>query len=302
MNNQKSTELRLQTYMPLIEAALNETGQAVEQLEEMHQHVETPSGRVFDTRSKLYELAMQLCGYEARKGDLVAMRELIQPQTGEIAVDLSAGTGFLTKAVNEWTGATTFGVDPSHVQLSYLRQNCQEQQIAPVYAWPDNAEKLFDEGGIPQGGVDFVTSFGGIHHINKHRYPLAFENVAAMLKAGGRFAAADVCCGTSLSRHFDDVVSNKCLTGHDMGLWMNPERLVAFCDGLPLELMKTELKPLTWDFNSLSEMAWFFKGLHAYPQSEEEVACDLRDTLGYREENGKIKLNWPMLFWEIRKK
>lgn len=297
----ESPEARLEYYQPLIEQALAETAQAAEELNQARERgEEVDGGSVFDARSKLYELAMEMCGYDARNGDLLAMGEHIQPQEGEIGVDLSAGTGFLTRALEHWTHTTTYGVDPSQVQLSYLEQNCGEE-VVPINAAPNETEKLFAEGKIPAEGVDFATSFGGIHHIDKDSYPQAFQNIGIMLKPGGRFNAADVCGDTILSRHFDEVVDKKCLTNHPMGLWMTPDRIQEYTALAGLELISAEMKPLTWDFNSTKEMAWFFKGLHAYPQPEEEIIADLRDTLGFKEEDGKIKLNWPMLFWEIRK-
>ncbi len=289
----------LSDYKPLIQEALDETARVMEEIEgkkSRNEHVDiTP----FDARARLYDLAMELAG-QARDGDILAMREHIKPQKGEIAVDVSAGTGFLTKPVSEWTEATVYGVDPSEQQLEFLKQNCSEL-VVPVRGWPDNAEQMFAPGAIPRGGVDFLTSFGGVHHINKNRYREAFANFATMLKSGGRFSAADVPGDSILQRHFDEVVADKCLTGHEMGQFMTPELLKEHAEQAGLELISTEVKPLTWDFNSTEEMAWFFKGLHAYPQPAEEITADLRDTLGFKEEDGKIKLNWPMLFWEIRK-
>lgn len=291
----------VEQYKLLIEAALEETRQASAELAEARDRGESPDGgRIFDARSKLYELAMSMCGYHARNGDLLAMHGHIQPRPGETSVDLSAGTGFLTRAINYWTETTTYGVDPSEVQLRYLKHNCSDQVIS-VHASPDETDKLFASGLIPESGIDFVTSFGGIHHIHKNRYLESFQNVAAMLKPGGRFSAADVPGDSILQRHFDEVVTDKCLTGHEMGQFMTPTLLKELAEQAGLELISTETMPLTWDFNSTEEMAWFFKGLHAYPQPAEEIIADLRDTLGFKEEDGKIKLNWPMLFWEIRK-
>lgn len=297
----QTPEERLEHFIPLIDESLVKTKQQLIKEDYLRklENGEPFSSRVFDYRAELYELAMELAG-EARNGDLIAMRQFINPQEGEISADLSAGTGFLTKAVSKWTHATTYGIDPSEGQLKYLRQNCSELVI-PVRSWPDNYEKLFIESDVPQEGIDFVTSFGGIHHINKDRYDLAFQNVAKMLKVGGRFQAADVPGNSILQNHFDEVVDRKSLTRHPMGRFMTPELLAQYSQQAGLELVSTEVKPLTWDFNSTKEMAYFFKGLHAYDLPEDEIVQDLKDTLGYKEEDGKIKLNWPMLFFEIKK-
>lgn len=296
----QTPEERLEHFVPLINQSLVKTKNYLIETDylKMLANNEPFSSRVFDYRSELYEIAMELAS-EARNGDLVAMQEFIKPQKGEISADLSAGTGFLTKAVSEWTQATTYGIDPSEGQLKYLRQNCSEL-VVPVRCWPDN-EGLLEVGNIPEEGIDFVTSFGGIHHIN-NRYNEAFQNVAKMLKPGGRFQAADVPGNSILQCHFDEVVNSKSLTRHPMGRFMTPELLAEYSQQAGLELVSTEIKPLTWDFNSTKEMAYFFKGLHAYDLPEDEIVQDLKDTLGFKEEEDKIKLNWPMLFFDIRKK
>ncbi|OGD61119.1 hypothetical protein A3A71_00785 [Candidatus Berkelbacteria bacterium RIFCSPLOWO2_01_FULL_50_28] len=299
--NEVSPAERLKYFQPLIEAALTKCEQVVQEMKEAHERGETfDGGKIFDARSELYELAMKMCGYEARKSDLLAMHDLIRPQRGEVSVDLSAGTGFLTQAVEYWTGARTYAVDPSEIQLQHLVQNCGDQ-VTAVHAAPNETDKIFADGNIPHEGVDVVTSFGGWHHVDKEKLPEAMQNVADMLKPKGRFVVGDVGAETPLQRHFDEIVTDKCLTGHEMGQFMSPEKLKELAESAGLELVSAEMKPLTWDFNSEEEMAWFFKGLHAYPQPVEEIIQDLRDTLGVKEEDGKFKLNWPMLFWEIRK-
>lgn len=292
-------EARLEYFKPLIQEALDECARVIAEIEDKKSRGEHVDITPFDARAKLYELAMALAG-EARSGDIVAMLDFIKPQKGEVGVDVSAGTGFLTKSVSEVTDAATYAIDPSEKQLGFLRQNCSEN-VVPVRGWPDNEGQMFEQGGIPREGIDFATSFGGVHHINIDRYPEAFQNIADMLKPGGRFTAADVGGDTILQRHFDEVVTDKCLTGHEMGQFMSPEKLKELAEGAGLVLVSAGMKPLTWDFNSEEEMAWFFKGLHAYPQPVEEIIQDLRETLGVTEEDGKFKLNWPMLFWEIRK-
>jgi len=224
----QTPEERLEYFISLIKDSLAKTKQVLKATDFYGtlERGEKISGRVFDARSELYDLAMKMAG-KARNGDLVAMHELIRPQKGEVSVDISAGTGFLTKAISEWTETTTYGIDPSKTQLEYMCQNCSDL-VVPVYSWPDNYEKLFIDGNIPEAGIDFVTSFGGIHHIDKERYDLAFQNVARMLKPDGRFTAADVPGNSILQRHFDEVVNYKSLTRHPMGCFKGtPEQQAA---------------------------------------------------------------------------
>lgn len=249
---------------------------------------------VFDLRATLYWLAMEVAG-ESRNWDAQTMYELINPEIGETSIDIAAGTGFLTKKLIEWTRGRTFAIDPSEKQLEILSGICP--QAITITSYPED-RKVFDF--LPIGEIDIVSSFGWLHHNLNLR--ATFENIARMLKRGGRFCVADVAKDTVLSKYFDEIVDKKCLTGHSMGEWLSEERLHELCDNLPLEVTKVEIKPMTMDFNSLEEMALFFKGLHAYDLTEKEVIEDFENTLGYKKENGKYKLNWPLLFFEIRKK
>ncbi len=252
----------------------------------------------FDWRGKLYRMALQLSP-SARCGDILAMDQWLGGSEGRlsglVAADLAAGTGFLTKPMLEWTRKLVYAVDPSDVQLRQLIRACHPYgPVDRVWGSPDQ-EKIFDQ--ISAGSLDRVVSFGGLHHIPNHE--ALFANVVRLLKPGGRMVAADVCLGTPLQRHFDEVVAKKCLTKHEAN-WLSPARLEAFCAGTDLELVRVEAQvPLTWQFGSETEMAWFFKALHAYPQDEAEVLEDLQDHLGWTVRDGAIHLNWPMLFFEL---
>lgn len=288
----KSQETKdLGYYRERIDAELKRTKEMVDKAMKESGHL---PDAVFDLRATLYGLAMEMAG-KARNGDLRAMHDLIHPQKGETSVDIAAGTGFLTAKLAEWTDNTTYAVDPSEKQLEILKGICP--QAVTITGRPEDPE-IFER--IPAGKIDIVSSFGGLHH-NLHQRD-TFENVVKMLKSGGRFSAADVAKDTSLSKHFDEVCAKKCLTGHDMGEWLSEERLRELCQGLPLEITHAEMRPLTWDFESEEEMALFFKGLHAYDLSDEEIIKDLEETLGCKYEDGVYKLNWPMLFFEILKK
>ncbi len=254
----------------------------------------------FDLRGGLYKIALNLSP-SSRQGDLDEMAYWFGLAEGGLrgkrVVDIAAGTGFLTKSLLKLSGETVYAVDPSRVQLDTLLRQCHRSgPVWPVIGSPDQ-EAIFDQ--IPAGTIDVVASFGGIHHVPNHE--ALFANVARLLKPGGRFVAADVGNHSDLQKHFDQVVANKCLTGHTAN-WLSQARLKELCQGSSLHTRRVcERVPLTWTFHSEQEMALFFKGLHAYPQSEEEVIGDLRDTLGWYLEDGQLHLNWPMLFFEIFK-
>lgn len=256
---------------------------------------------VFDIRGKLYGLAFKVAP-NARQNDVDAMKEWIKPKVGETSIDIAAGTGFLTKNLAEWTKNTVYAVDPSKEQLSILKKNIKFPFIKTIVGSLAQETRGGKIGILDQikEQVDFITSFGGIHHVFYQKKMM--ENAEKLLKSGGRFVAADVGDNTTLSKHFDEIVVKKCITSHT-AYWLSKEKLEKLISDLPsLSLTKTEIKIQHWIFDSKREMALFFKGLHAYDLPDDEIIKDLSDYLGFKEENGKIILNWPMLFFEIIKK
>jgi SAM-dependent methyltransferase len=256
---------------------------------------------VFDIRARLYELALELAPH-ARDDDIEAMKKWINPKKDEVSIDIAAGTGFLTKHLLDWTSNTIYAVDPSKKQLEILANDLNSPHIKTVVGSlaqePVEGRKGILEEITKQ--VDFITSFGGMHHVYYQKKMM--EHAEKLLKPGGRLAAADVGEGSTLAKHFDDVVTRKCLTSHT-ARWLSNERLEELIADLPsLELKKTENRTQHWVFSSKKEMALFFKGLHAYNLPEDEVIFDLYDALGFEEKDGKIILNWPMFFFEITKK
>lgn len=246
--------------------------------------------RDFDIRGKLYALANEMAP-DARRGDLDAMRHWLQLRGNERIVDLAAGLGFFTKEFLSWTNGEVIAVDPSQMQLSELNRLC-EGHVRIIVGSPDSER---DMASITDGSVDVVSSFGGLHHVLDQRAMMA--QVSRILTHGGRFTAADVCKATALARHFDEFVAAKCLTGHE-ATWLSETRLRELAAGLPLRLERVEMVPLTWNFESERVMALFFKGLHAYDLTETEVVEDLYEALGYeKEEDGQVRLNWPMIFF-----
>lgn len=247
----------------------------------------------FDIRGDLYAEAMRLAP-EARVADIRAMQGWLRLRGTENVVDIAAGGGFLTRRIRQWTTGTVIAVDPARQHLEHLARSCGES-VRILEGSPDDAEIMRE---IPDASMDIVTSFGGLHHVPDQRAMM--EQVARILVPGGRFMAADVGAGTPLSHHFDDVTAVKSLTGHT-ATWLSEERLQELVHDLPLMITRTEIVPLTWVYNSEREMALFFKGLHAYDQPEEEILADLQNALGYEERDGKIHLNWGMIFFDIER-
>ncbi len=246
----------------------------------------------FDIRGALYATALELAP-NAREMEAGTLMQWAALQKHEHCVDIAAGTGLLTRKIVDQTKGKIYAIDPSKEQLLVLHRDLPT--VHTIQGSPDDA----DIGkSISPGSVDVVTSQGGIHHVHDQRR--MFENIATMLAPHGRCICADVCADTTLSHHFDQYVSKKCLTGHD-SQWLSEERLQALIAGLPLQLIRTERIPVSWAFESRDEMALFFKGLHAYDLTEQEILADLQEAIGIFHEGGKYRVNWPLLFFQMQK-
>lgn len=257
----------------------------------------------FNIRGELYKIAFKIAP-EARIQDIEKMHEWINPRIGEISIDVAAGTGFLTRPVSCWTKERVYAIDPSSVQLENLKKESSDLPIIAIVG-SLSEEKTFQKIGEDIGKIDFVTSFGGIHHVldkdGVDDQKRMFENISAVLKPGGRFVAADVGQNTKLSKHFEISVKKNCLTGHHEK-WLNADRLKAeLISGTDLRYVKSEIVPIQWVFNSKREMALFMKALHAYDMTEDQILSDLASILGFEEKENKIFLNWPMLFFHLEK-
>lgn len=250
------------------------------------------AGTEFDVRGELYHLA-HCVSPRARHAEIEIIRKWMRPRRGERAIDISAGSGFLTKYLERWTASEIWAIDPSATQIALLRE--RHPTVAAVCGYPDDPSVLAQ---LPDGVFNIASSLGAIHHVQNQQ--ALFANLARILTKGGRFVFGDVCAQTSVSRHFDEIVAKKCLTGHT-ARWLSPARLQQLIQDLPLTVVRAEIVPMAMRFRSELEMILFFKGLHAYDLDQEEILTDLKDVLGYTVSAGQVLLHWPLLFTHIER-
>lgn len=276
----------------------------IDKLREMVAGKTTFDAEVFDLRGELYKMSTSFAP-ESRNQDIEYMKELIKPKEGEIAVDMAAGDGFLTKPLAEWTKEKVYAIDPSSIQLKNCAERCEGLPVKTIVGSLSEPSTL-EEIGKDVGNIDIVTSFGGIHHIvdkgGRDRQKEMFDNVCKILKPGGRFVAGDVSSDTILSEWFEKIVKKYSLTSHEEK-WLNKERLqTELIEDNDFEFVKAEMKDIKWVFDDKISMARFMKALKAFDLSEEQIIEYLGEVLGYEEVDGKFYLNWPMLLFHLEKK
>lgn len=246
----------------------------------------------FDIRGELYDLAHRIAP-RARQEELEVLRELAEPRPGERTIDIAAGSGFLTEALQQWTGEAPYALDPSREQLALLHQRVP--RATPLLGLPDDPG-LFARRSMP--AFDLATSLGGLHHVDDQA--TMFANVAKVLRPGGRFVFGDVSAQTTVARHFDEHVATVCLTGHT-ARWLSSASLPDLIRGTGLQIQLAQVRVLHMRFDSDLQMALFFKGLHAYDVSPDEIVQHLAKTLGVTAQRGQLCLQWPLLFAVLRK-
>ncbi len=249
----------------------------------------------FNLRGELYRMSA-VFGLNARNQDLEYMKQWIKPKHGEISVDIAAGTGFISKPLAEWTQSTVYAIDPSEVQLKNCSKKCEGLPVQTILGSLSEMTTL-------EGEIDIATSFGGIHHIiGNNAQKNTFANISKVLKPGGRFVAADVAANTTLADWFEKIVKKHCLTGHEE-TWLSADRLQnELIEGTDLEYIRSDIITEQWVFESRTHMALFIKALKALDLTVEKIIEYLGETLGFEEKNNKVYLNWPMIFFELRKK
>jgi SAM-dependent methyltransferase len=256
----------------------------------------------FDLRGELYRLAFEVAP-GARQEDLRHLFNWMKPKFSEKSIDLAAGTGFVSIPLAKVTKEKVYAVDPSEVQLQNLDAGKEDLPIETVTGSFADQEVL-GRLGEEVGRIDIVTSYGGLHHAiaRETEQREIFKNIAKALRSGGRMVVGDVGAKTPLSTHFEESVKQHCLTGHEEK-WLDEERLSGeLIEGTDLELVRVEHVPVKWFFDSERQLALFMKCLHAYDMSESDILDDLQKHLGYQmDDSGLWALNWPMLFFEMKK-
>ncbi len=122
-------------------------------------------------------------------------------KSGMSTADIGCGRGMFSLAMAKIVGDSgcVYSVDLQQEMLSALRRRAEKAglsgRIRLIHADPDNT-------GVP-GPVDFVLAFWMVHEVKDKRK--FFEQIAAVLKPGGRFLIVEPKMHVS-SRQFEDTL------------------------------------------------------------------------------------------------
>lgn len=140
-------------------------------------------------RARSYDLLVWILtlGRERRFRDHLVGLARLAP--GESVLDVGCGTGSLALAAKARVGAggEVCGVDPSAAMVTRARRKATRAAVdARFEAAPAEALPFGDDS------FDAVLSSLVLHHLTQEARPRAFEEIARVLRPGGRFLAVDL--------------------------------------------------------------------------------------------------------------
>ena len=154
----------------------------------MGAHEHGTAGRVLHWARSYDALVWVLTlGHERRFRQRLA--ELARLEAGQSVLDVGCGTGALAIVAKGFVGASgqVAGVDPSPEMVAGARRKAAKAGV----------EARFDVGSIealpfPDATFDTVLSSLMLHHLTHDGLQKGIEEIARVLKPGGRFLAVDI--------------------------------------------------------------------------------------------------------------
>lgn len=244
-------------------------------------------------RAQLYGEAL-LEFPNARKGDIEVMRQFLNPQPGEVILEVGAGNGVFSGAIADAVlpDGKVIVTDPS------------KDQLDGVMKLDRSNIEIRNEGGdtltVDPNSVDAIWSFGALHHLFEKTE--GFKRFFSALKPGARMLITDIFSGTILAQHFDDRVAKYCVTGHEVAFWSREYAdTLCFLNGFEKpEFYDFDAK---WVFDKKEDIGVFLYKLHAMTKTTpEECLHGAEEMLGIEEEGGKFFLHYPLTTIITKKK
>jgi SAM-dependent methyltransferase len=234
---------------------------------------------IFQERADSYHAAMLMCP-DARRDEFALVLEPLSLRAGDTLCDLPAGAGYLWRHVHH-TGVRYIGVEPSDL-------------FANLFPSDPGAASMrcpMDALDIADCSLDHLVSLAGLHH--EPDLPAIFREMRRVLRPGALAVIADVQEGSSTDRFLNGFVAEYNPMGHD-GVFLNGSTAPSL-ESSGFRVVEDEAHRVGWVFADRREMGGFLRSLFGVANaSASETARQAEHILGVEDENGAVRLAWPL--------
>jgi SAM-dependent methyltransferase len=158
--------------------------------------------RAWSRRAKSWE--DQVSSSPAFSKVQTAVLDAASPRSTDQAVDLGAGTGFLTLPLaTHVTGV--LAIDIAEPMLATLEQEAAKRHLANIETIVADLATV----DLPAGGTDLVVSSYALHHLTDAHKSALVRRARAWLRPGGRIVIADMMFGRGSTPHDRTIILDK---------------------------------------------------------------------------------------------
>jgi SAM-dependent methyltransferase len=241
---------------------------------------------IFTARGDAYHEAMTRWP-AARAEELKLLLRALQPQSGELLVDAPAGGGYLAAWLPP--GVRYVAVETA----APFFHRCPEDALRRRLLCPLSKIEL------PDASADVATSLAGLHH--EPDVDAVLEELARVLRPGGRLGVADVQLDSGPDRFLNGFVHAHSRLGHD-GAFFDDSLADRLC-AAGLHDVSLAPVPLRWRFPDAPSMVGFVRLLFGVDRATDaEIGAAIDELLGTEPvAGGGVALRWELLMATGRK-
>lgn len=242
----------------------------------------------FNIIARSYEYAIATYPDARKDGDW--LMDTLDVQDCDIILEISAGTGFLTKEIAPLNrGGILYAQDIAPRTLDISREKNEHYS---------HVRFITDIDQVEDASCDKAVSLGGWHHMEDQ---IGITKAALRkVKAGGFFCVGDFVDDSSIQRYFDEVVDKITSTGHQ-ALFPSRSRMVnlgRFALAANTEVVEVDVP---FRFESSTGIGEFFQSVFALSQSPEETFRDIERYFEIQEQDGKLAVMVPYIYAKFTK-
>lgn len=236
-----------------------------------------------------------------RNNELKEIFNLLNPQAGEIILEVGTGNGYLTFPIAD--SVRTGKIVTADVGEDNLRSVIERNTgDLPIKTMLFNDEEMFSD--LKDGSFDAVATIATLHHFdNRNRRSgergriKALKEFNRVLRTSGRLVIADV-IHDSISQKYFDAIDNPehCFPEGHPHDFFKKERLNKLLEEAGFKKINIEVKKVPWQFSSESEAVDFVHTIHNAKCSPEDSFKIAKDYLGFTKINGNYELGWELYF------